>query len=126
MPDQPDLFLSEEEIVTDMLLYRLAEHEKITLRGVPPADIRQLCSELADAIIKHYRLDDGHNPYVNQSAVADNTPVNVAYHIVEKVWSRLTGKAVPVFVSEIIDNGDGTYMLNGAIVYSNAAGTSAP
>ena len=118
MHEMPDMFLSEEEIVTDMLLYRLAEREKITIRTIPTDDVKQLCSELCEALIKHYRLDDDNNPYTDQKAIGTNFPVNVAYRIVEKTWSRLTGKSIPVAAEALVDNGDGTYNLNGAIVYS--------
>lgn len=122
MSDKPDIYLSEEEIITDMLLYRLAEREKVALRNVPPNEIKELCSELSGALIEHYRLNDDNNPYTDQNAIADNTAVNVSYRIVEKLWSRLTGKTIPTPTSEIVDNGDGTYLLNGAIVYSAAIG----
>lgn len=90
-----DMFLREEEIVTDMLLYRLAEKEKITLRGYSADEMMELCTEIGAAVVKHYRLGEDGNPYVVHEAVSVNSPINISKRIVRKVWSHLTGKPIP-------------------------------
>jgi hypothetical protein len=45
----------------------------------------------------------------------------VATRVVEKTWSRLSGKSIPAPMEIAVDNGDGTYTLNGAIAYDPAA-----
>lgn len=94
MHDTPDMFLTEEEIITDMMLYRLAEREKQSLRTVEPKDLSELCGELSAALIEHYRLNDENNPYTSSAALEENTAVNVSYRIIEKIWARLTGKSL--------------------------------
>jgi hypothetical protein len=102
MSDMPEMYLSEEEIVTDMLLYRLVEKEKLTLRSVPTSDLNDLCKETAPAVVKHYRLDDINNPYAVHETPSKNSPTDVGNRIIKKVWSRLTGKPIPAPVAEPI------------------------
>ncbi|TFG98572.1 hypothetical protein E4H12_05705 [Candidatus Thorarchaeota archaeon] len=94
MHDTPDMFLTEEEIITDMMLYRLPEREKQSLRSVAPKELKDLCGELSAALIEHYRLNDENNPYTSSDMLADNTAVSVSYRIIEKIWSRLSGKSL--------------------------------
>lgn len=96
MNNQPlDLFLSEEDIVIDMLLYRLVEKEKVVLRGYSADEMKELCTEIGAAVAKHYRLGDENNPYVVHEAPSINSPINISHRIVQKVWSQLTGKPIP-------------------------------
>jgi hypothetical protein len=95
MFDGPAVFLSEEDIVNDMLLYRLSEREKLTLRSISGKDVKDLCAELSEALITHYRLNDKNNPYTTQDTMHDNYPIKVSYRIVATTWSRLTGKPIP-------------------------------
>lgn len=92
---QNTLFLSEEGMITDMLLYQLSEDEKRKVRTVPITDLYRLCEHANASIIKLYRLDDNENPYVDQTIAADNRPSVISTRVVKQIWSRLTGKQIP-------------------------------
>ena len=89
-------FLNEDEILTDILLYQMSEHEKSKVSGVHPSHLEKMCAFIEPSIIRLYRLDDVNNPYVDQTIGAANRPSVVSARIIKRIWSKLTGKHVPL------------------------------
>lgn len=92
-----NIFMTEDEIIVDMLLYRLAEDDKLKIRQILPTEVKDLCADWSKPLIQHYRLDDENNPNCVADAMHENYPVKMSYRIVAKVWSRLTGKSLPSY-----------------------------
>lgn len=92
-----NMFLTEEEIVTDMLLYRLTEVDKSKIRQLEAHEVKELFADWSQTLIDHYRLHDENNPYVVADAMHDNYSIKVAFRVVARVWARLTGNPAPEY-----------------------------
>lgn len=117
-------YMSEDDIVADLLLYQMTEDVKRKLMQYEAGDLAELHRDLGQPIRNYYRLSEPNNPYVDNVPGSQNFPDEISMRIIERLWTRLTGKAIVRVPAEIIDNGDGTYIFNGALVYSIAVGAS--
>jgi hypothetical protein len=90
------MFLNEEEMVTDMLLYQMSEFDKYKISTLPAVELDSVCAFTEATIIKLYRLDDDNNPHVDQAVGAANRPSIVSARVVKRIWSQLTGERIPL------------------------------
>ncbi|TFH09134.1 MAG: hypothetical protein E4H14_05060 [Candidatus Thorarchaeota archaeon] len=98
-------FMNEEEIVLDLLLYKLSEDDKKKLRGLPEEDIQALHTDLGKALREHYRLVDQDNPYVVPgNSYHINYPDRMSLRVIFRAWVRLTGKPLSETTHNLIYN----------------------
>lgn len=92
------MFMSFNEIVDDMMLYRLDVSARIALRAVSKPELAAVHMLLGRPIRQKYELMDVNNPLTLLNYVADvqngvdinpKHPENVSKRIVETIWSRL-------------------------------------
>jgi len=84
-------FMSEEEIVTDMLLYQMSENAKQKLKQHRAVDLISLHRKVGRPLRRFYRLEDETNPYVVMTPGEKNFPDEISMRVIERAWSQLTG-----------------------------------
>lgn len=81
------MFLSEDEVVSDLLQYKLTGSQKRQIVTIKQDEISSLHDMLGGYIRRVYRfLEDGY-PYLNGM-----TPVQKSYKICIRIWEILSGK----------------------------------
>ena len=92
------MYLTLDEIVCDVLLYKLTETAKQELRRLEYDDLIQLHRTFGRDIRNEYKLWDENNPLTMknyQAVVVDNVDVNpkhpdsVSMQIIRQVWRKL-------------------------------------
>jgi hypothetical protein len=84
------MFMSEHEIVDDMLLYVLTEEAKQSFRKIPDEKhLIRLHSTLGRWIRNKYLLWDENNPYVSNDPNAENHPDQLSMRVITTIWSRM-------------------------------------
>lgn len=92
------MFMTFDEIVDDMMLFRLDVSARISLRSVSKEELVAVHHLLGRPIRQKYELMDVNNPLTLLNYVADiqngvdlnpKHPDNVSKRIIETIWSRL-------------------------------------
>lgn len=98
-------FMDEEEIVLDLLLYKLSEDDKKKFRSLGEDELQSLHTDLGKALRDHYRLVDDDNPYVVPGNPYHlNYPDRFSLRVVCRAWSRLAGKQLSQSMLDLIYN----------------------
>lgn len=83
-------FLTEEQIISDLLLVKLAEQDKREIKKTAEADLIMYHHGFGRWIRNTYGLWDPKNPYVDfNDPMGDNHPDQMSQRIIETVWKRL-------------------------------------
>ena len=97
------MYMTEDEIFTDMLLYRLPESEKKVLIATPEEDLIMFHFGTGMWIRNHYKLWEKDNPHVvHNDSMHEKFPDQISQRIIERLWCHLTGKQ-RTFNVEVID-----------------------
>ena len=84
------MFLSEQGIVSDLLLRQWTEADKQILKNTPFGDLIQYHHNVGNWIRNNYKLWDANNPYVDtKDSYGDKFPDQVSQRIIETCWTKL-------------------------------------
>lgn len=93
-----ETFKGVEEIIEDMLLYKMAEADKAQLKAMTEKDLIQLHHSFGRWIRNHYKLWDENNPHtlLNYEPVmiegvdcSEKHPDAVSMAVIEGMWKKL-------------------------------------
>lgn len=88
-------FLTEEEIVEDLLSDLISDEEQVVIGMSKYEDLIQYHNSLGRYIRNNYQLWDLGNPYIQLHDSKDpNHPDNMSYRIIQTVWKRVQGKVL--------------------------------
>ena len=84
------MFLSEPDIVSDLLLRKWTEPDKQTLKNTPYDDLIMYHHSVGMWIRNSYLLWDPNNPIVDhRDSMSDNFPDQISQRIIETCWKKL-------------------------------------
>lgn len=93
------MYLSFDEVVDDMLLYRMSEDEKAKIRAMSQAKLKDVYLQSGHDLRVFYRLWDSNNPFtiaghyepkiVDGVDINEKHPDNFSMRVIEAIWRRL-------------------------------------